>query len=850
MENTRFAMVWIRRAAPLLDDDRRLERRLPPCEVRGVTSVLTVSTTTALDADAVAAGVVAISILSIGVVVVSGLLFGIAWLFYNNAWVVGEEEVSKMRRMQSSETRDSQDSGPEDLSYEGQTVAPIKTSFICVHLSISNPPFISLSSTQELAALSSTSHLQSLILGSMVERTASVSFSVVFKKAEGKLTLSDDGLRFQHNEGTTNSDSSGAVTNMISWSKVSKHQVSPANHPKALLKIVLVEGAGKPLIFQFTDRPDMEVARKDVTQRLQHFQSQHHSSLSSPVSLSGTKRRHNDMSFAAPTAATTVGETTGKSFGELDPTSLAVTRSSLLAANPTLRAQHQYLVLDSRTVDEEDFWETHRDLLEEEYARIAGITRAGTSSLLQSHLSTLTGRITLGVEEMRQIFIMYPAVHKAYEEKVPLELSDEQFWRKYLESEYFHRDRGKIGAASRKKDDAAASNGKNGKTANSKRAEEARAAAVGTDDLFSRYDQKLRESGQLEDGVFGTGLPGDGTSGNERARHKKWGTKLAIGQFDLASTFETERGKLLEGPRDNHPVDPEDDGKGAKVIQKYNRHWAMVLNPEDAVAGSNLMEVARKSVEDTVPDDDDAKAGGGVDDEMQRLVGFANASSGEANHALGMGETDEYVKLTLKNIEVYHSGRTLQANAPSADVEAKIRKDSLIYANVTAKRMRALVATRQNASSDSPPEDAFPPPALGKTMMVAMSKKFVVESKTDADTLEVVNALPEDFKKRLYSYFRRASELLRHFFGLNRLVEECPENMGYRQKLSRINDGIKVFYEEVKSFRDNLDNLYSPTMGVTMRKMTMQIMDQVDFAFKNAEKDSGSGGGFVTVETF
>ena len=32
---------------------------------------------------------------------------------------------------------------------------------------------------------------------------------------------------------------------------------------------------------------------------------------------------------------------------------------------------------------------------------------------------------------------MYPAVHRAYEEKVPLELSEEQFWRKYLESEYF-----------------------------------------------------------------------------------------------------------------------------------------------------------------------------------------------------------------------------------------------------------------------------------------------------------------------------------------------------------------------------------------------------------------------------
>ncbi|KAL3902715.1 MAG: hypothetical protein SGILL_010725, partial [Bacillariaceae sp.] len=513
----------------------------------------------------------------------------------------------------------------------------------------------------------------------MVEQTAPVSFAVVFKKAEGTLTFSDEGLAFQPNENNSaNNNGSGAAA--LSWNKVSKHQVSPATHAKSLLKIVPSDGAGKSLVFQFSQRSDMERARQDTSKRLQQFRSQqqHVSSLSSPTSsLSGSKRRQSDITVA-PAAAATVGKTTKTSFGELDPTSLAVTRSSLLAANPTLRAQHQYLVLDSKTVDEDDFWTTHKDLLEEEYARIAGITRAGTSSLLQSHLSTLTGRITLGVEEMRQIFIMYPAVHKAYEEKVPLELSDEQFWRKYLESEYFHRDRGKIGAASRKKDDAAS--GKNGK-----RVEEARAAAVGTDDIFSRYDQKLRESGQLEDGVFGTGAgaAGDGGSGSERARHKKWGTHLAVGQFDLASTFETERGKLLEGPRDNHPVDPDDDGKGAKVIQKYNRHWAMVLNPEDAVAGSNLMEVARRSVDDTIPDDDDAKAGGGLDDEMQRLVGFANAGDGEANHALGMGQTDEYEKLTLKNVEVYHAGRPSQEAAASADDEAKTRKNNMAFANKT-----------------------------------------------------------------------------------------------------------------------------------------------------------------------
>jgi hypothetical protein len=48
------------------------------------------------------------------------------------------------------------------------------------------------------------------------------------------------------------------------------------------------------------------------------------------------------------------------------------------------------------------------------------------------------------------------------------------------------------------------------------------------------------------------------------------------------------------------------------VIQKYNRHWAMVMHPEDAVAGSDLMQVARKSVLDVIPGDEDAKAGGGA----------------------------------------------------------------------------------------------------------------------------------------------------------------------------------------------------------------------------------------------
>ena len=63
------------------------------------------------------------------------------------------------------------------------------------------------------------------------------------------------------------------------------------------------------------------------------------------------------------------------------------------------------------------------------------------------------------------------------------------------------------------------------------------------------------------------------TSGKgSTARAKKWGVHLAVGQFDLASTFQMECYQLLEGPRDTHPPNIADDGKGAKVIQKYNQH--------------------------------------------------------------------------------------------------------------------------------------------------------------------------------------------------------------------------------------------------------------------------------------
>lgn len=619
-------------------------------------------------------------------------------------------------------------------------------------------------------------------------------------KLEGTLVLTANHLVFK--------SSNGSGTTEVSWGEVIKHQVSPASHAKALLKINLKNGKG--LTFGFSTRVELDQVRREVTARLQRQRT--------VATAEMRKRRHSELSAPSKPVAT--------SFGEMDATALAVTRSSLLAANPTLRTQHQYLVSETQTVTEDDFWKTHQSMLEEEYAKICGTTRAGTSSLMQSYLP-LQGRVTLGVEEMRQIFILYPAVHKAYEEKVPLELSDEQFWRKYLESEFFHRDRGRLGTAARNQHGVASKETR--KDIRSAEEDDARAAAVGSDDLFSRYDSKLR----------------DESNGGAPAR--KWGTRLAVGQFDLASTSETERGHLLEGQRDYFPPNTADDGKGARVIKKYNRHWAMVLNPEEAVAGSNLMDVARHSVEQSLEDDEAARAHGGVHQEMQRLVGYANATQEDANHVQGFGtsEEDVYEKLTLKNVEAYYSGQ--QRNSRSSnETEEETLKRQAVFARAMAAKVQAMAAPllERDVGAKVPKPDSFPPPALGRELLSALTKKMAVDSQTDADTLQVVNSLPEDFKKRLHTFFSRSSELLRHFFGLRRL--QATGQSQNSKKLARIVQGLEAVYREMEGMRKELPQTET---GEVMRKMCIPIMDQLDWAFQLNRDRSGAGsGGFVTVE--
>ena len=117
-------------------------------------------------------------------------------------------------------------------------------------------------------------------------------------------------------------------------------------------------------------------------------------------------------------------------------------------------------------------------------------------------------------------------------------------------------------------------------------------------------------------------------------------------------------------------------------------------------------------------------------------------------------------------MEAYYSGQIRSSESQQMDAESLKRQ--AVFSQAIASKMQKLAAQTHKSNGGSMDlllKDCFPAPKLGQDLLSALTKKMAQDSQTNAATLEVAKTLPEDFKKKLFSYFRRSSELLRHFFG-------------------------------------------------------------------------------------
>ena len=215
-----------------------------------------------------------------------------------------------------------------------------------------------------------------------------------------------------------------------------------------------------------------------------------------------------------------------------------------------------------------------------------------------------------------------------------------------------------------------------------------------------------------------------------------------------------------------------------------------------------------------------------------------------------------FEELLLRNVGAY-SGRfgfsstSTETGAisiqPSVEEVKRQRDLSKSLALVTQEMAAQLIQQSAGKGDKERMEYCFPPPAIGKTLLVKLTQRMAQNSQAETNATLMMDGIPEDIKEKLHSYFRRSSELLRHFFGIRECMDASRSEADAR-KLQKIVELMADIFGEMRKICKNLPQSKS---GEVTRTMFETIMEQLDWAVQLHKDDRGGrdgGGGFVTVE--
>ncbi|XP_022909200.1 general transcription factor IIH subunit 1 [Onthophagus taurus] len=118
-------------------------------------------------------------------------------------------------------------------------------------------------------------------------------------------------------------------------------------------------------------------------------------------------------------------------------------KNKLLSTNPALLQLYKDLVM-TEVVTSEEFWAQHAT----QYTKAQNLQTQdiGVSGAFLADIKPQTDgcnglKYNITADIIECIFKTYPAVKKKYVEHVPAKLTEAQFWTKFFQSHYFHRDR-------------------------------------------------------------------------------------------------------------------------------------------------------------------------------------------------------------------------------------------------------------------------------------------------------------------------------------------------------------------------------------------------------------------------
>jgi hypothetical protein len=117
-------------------------------------------------------------------------------------------------------------------------------------------------------------------------------------------------------------------------------------------------------------------------------------------------------------------------------------KKQLLEADKSLANEYKEFVT-GRILSEDDFWQSHQELLNTTQTNHMFRSRKGTKNFVLSDamVQDEDGRVAINLTpELKEIILTkYPVVRKAFENEVPLQLTEKEFWEKFFKAEYFNK---------------------------------------------------------------------------------------------------------------------------------------------------------------------------------------------------------------------------------------------------------------------------------------------------------------------------------------------------------------------------------------------------------------------------
>ncbi len=242
-----------------------------------------------------------------------------------------------------------------------------------------------------------------------------------YKKRSGRLTLTN--LRFQWQ-----ADDAVQAEFVVPYDLIKAQHVNLAGSGKILLKLTLHGLQNQPEsnhTFQFSIPEDREAVKSILTQKM-------------------AAARDSDVQGQNTTMNAYEHGKSSSSLARLSQHHVSASeiraRQTLLARDPELARFHREMVLEG-IVDEETFWFSRKQqIIQQQFLAVQkkGATSASFMDIKPTSVEGTDVKYTLTPEIIHSIFVHHPAVQKAYQENVPLKMSETEFWKQYFLSKYFH----------------------------------------------------------------------------------------------------------------------------------------------------------------------------------------------------------------------------------------------------------------------------------------------------------------------------------------------------------------------------------------------------------------------------